>query len=41
MLRTLADEILNGSLKEDTINVTFDKDKEEIVVKGSKPKMTK
>jgi ATP-dependent Clp protease ATP-binding subunit ClpC len=38
----IADEILNGSLKEgDTINVTFDKDKEEIVVKGSKPKMTK
>jgi hypothetical protein len=36
----IADEILNGSLKGDTINVTFDKDKEEIVVKGSKPKMT-
>jgi ATP-dependent Clp protease ATP-binding subunit ClpC len=35
----IADEILNGSLKEgDTINVTFD---EKIVVKGSKPKMTK
>jgi ATP-dependent Clp protease ATP-binding subunit ClpC len=35
----IADEILNGSLKEgDTINVTFDKDKEEIVVKGSKTK---
>jgi ATP-dependent Clp protease ATP-binding subunit ClpC len=33
----VADEILSGNIKEgETINITFDKDKEEIIIKGSK-----
>jgi ATP-dependent Clp protease ATP-binding subunit ClpC len=35
----IADEILNGNFKEgETINITLDKDKSEIVLKSIKPK---
>lgn len=38
----VADEILNGSIHEgETINITFDKEKEEIIVKGTKTPKSK